>query len=351
MKNPSSSSPRILIVKPSSLGDILHTLPLLRTLRAAHPSAFIAWIVEGAFQEVLEGDPDIDEVIVVRTKKWRREFTLATAREIGDVLRRLRKERFDIAIDLQGLVKSGVMAWLSGAKTRVGFHRADMREPVNALFMNRNAERARTGKHAVERGLALLEPLGIRDMKLEYGYRVSEADAESARIFFEEHEPRGPLVALNAGYGFPTKAWALEKYAALGDRLMGELGCSLLLTWGPGEREMAEEIAGKMKQAPWIPPATTIRQSAAFFQRCALFIGSDTGPMHLCDAVGVKCLVLMGPTEPARNGPFGPGHRVIQKDLPCKNCYKRRCDTVECMKRIEVEEVFEAASAMLAGKN
>ncbi len=341
------SSPRIAIIKPSSLGDIIHTLPLLKTLRRAFPSAYIAWVLEGAYQELLVDNKDLDEVIVIHTKKWRREVSLKSMEEIWSTIKKLRRLRFDIAIDLQGLLKSGVIAWLSNADMRLGFHKSNMREPINALFLNKTAEPAEPGKHAIERGLNLLKPLGIKEFQLHSEFPVSEKDKETAQAFFKEHHLNKPLVAINAGVGFPTKSWKWDRYAALADMLMEKRGCSILLTWGPGEREMVGNIAGQMKNSPLIPPATTVRQSAAFFKHCDLYIGSDTGPMQLSVALGVKCLVLMGSTDPLRNGPFGKENMVIQKDFHCKNCYKRKCDTVECMEAIQVQEVFEAASGML----
>lgn len=344
------SSPRIVIVKPSSLGDVIHTLPLLRTLRNEYPSAYIAWVLEGSFRELLDGNTDLDEVIVVHTKKWRRKINATTFREIRKAIRRLRELRFDIAIDLQGLLKSGVITWITNAKVRLGFHKTDMRESINAIFLNKRADPAKPDRHAIERSLDLLKALGIEDFKIHFGLDVSPKGETMAENFLGNQSHAGPLVAINPGFGFRTKAWGLEKYAVLGDMLMEKLNCAVLLTWGPGERNMVERIAETMKKTPWILPPTSIKQSFSFFRRCDLFIGSDTGPMHICTAFGVKTLVLMGPTAPLRNGPFGEGHTVIQKDLPCKNCYKRKCLTMECMKSILVDEVFEAASRIIDNK-
>lgn len=344
-----ASSPRILIIKPSSLGDIIHTLPLLRTLRNAFPSAYIAWVVDDAFREILAGESGLDEIISVRTKKWRREINLKTLAEIGRAIKGMRAGKFDIALDLQGLIKSGAIAWLSGAAARVGFHKSNMREPLCSLFINKTAEPARPGQHAIERGLALLKPLGVREFNCNYGLKAPVEHAEAAANFLEGKVSGKRLVAVNPGFGFQTKAWRLERYAALADMLIEKLDCAVLLTWGPREKEMVEKISGMMKGKPLIPPSTTINQSAGFFSHCDLFIGSDTGPMHLCSALGIRTLVLMGPTDPLRNGPFGEGHTVIQKDIPCRNCYKRKCPAnLECMESIQVEDVFAAASKILA---
>ncbi len=342
------SSPRIIIIKPSSLGDIIHTLPLLKTLRNEHPSAHISWVLEGAFRELLDGNKDLDEIILIHTKKWRREISAKTIGEIWQTIKKLRESRYDIAIDLQGLLKSGIITWLSNAKIRLGFHKSNMREPINALFLTKRAESARPQKHAIERNLDLLKSLGIHNFKIHFDLDFSSEGEKMAESFFSNLALNGSLVAVNPGFGFQTKAWGLEKYAALCDMLIEKLNCTVLLTWGPGEREMVEIITGKMKNTPLVSPSTTIKQSLSFFSRCDLFIGSDTGPMHVCAAIGVKTLVLMGPTDPLRNGPFGNEHTVIQKNLSCKNCYKRKCGTRECMESILVDEVFEAASKIIS---
>lgn len=338
------SRKKFLIVKLSSLGDIVHTLPVLRTLRENYPDAFIAWIVEEKVKAVLYGNPDLDELIVVRTKHWRRNGSIETLREIGGAVRRLRGHAFDVAFDFQGLLKSGVIARLSGARRRIGFHREDCRERLNVLFTNRKAPRIGKPIHVVDKNLALLKTLGIDRVHKQFPVRVPGTADEYIETFFEANPElaAGPVVAINPGVGFQTKRWEPRRFAELADRIAGELHGNPLFTWGPGERDMIEEITSQMSQRFWVAPPTDVHQSIALYRRLQLFVGCDTGPLHLCAVLGIPTVSLFGPTDPARNGPCGEGHRVVCKPLPCSFCYKRKCPTDnECMKEITVEEVFE----------
>ena len=335
---------KFLIVKLSSLGDIVHTLPVLRTLRENRPNAFIAWIVEEKVRDVLYGNPDLDELIVVRTKYWRRNGSFETLREVRNVVRRLRGHSFDVAFDFQGLLKSGVIARLSGARQRIGFHREDCRERLNVLFTNRKAPRIGKPIHVVDKNLALLKMIGIGRFHKQFPLRVPGAAEAYIENFFQDNPElaANPVVAINPGVGFQTKQWELQRFAELADRIAGELHCNPLFTWGPGERNMIAEITAQTTRRFWLAPPTDVHQSIALYRRLQLFVGGDTGPLHLCAALGIPTVSLFGPTDPARNGPCGDGHRVVCKPLPCSFCYKRKCPTDnECMKEITVEEVFE----------
>lgn len=332
---------KFLIVKLSSLGDVVHTLPVSRTLRENYPHAFIAWVVEERVQDVLRGNPDVDELIVVRTKYWRRRWNLETFREIGAIFRRIRGLSFDYVFDFQGLLKSGVIAFLSGAPNRIGFHRRDCREFLNTLFINRKAPYIGKKTHVVDKNLFLLKAVGIQRFHKQFPINIPPHDV--IENFFEDNPElsQNPIVAINPGVGFKTKQWKLRRFAELADRIAGELECHILFTWGPGEKEKIDFIGSQMTQRFWVAPPTTVAQSATLYRRLQLFVGCDTGPLHLCAALGIPTVSLFGPTDPARNGPFGNGHQVVYNTLPCSFCYKRKCPTHnECMEEIQVESVF-----------
>jgi lipopolysaccharide heptosyltransferase I len=336
---------KILIVKLSSLGDIVHTLPVLRTLRENFPNAHISWIVEEKNQDLLYKNPDLDELIVARTKQWRRRWSPETFREITATLRAIRGRRFDAVFDFQGLAKSGVIAWLSGAPNRFGFHREDCREFLNTLFINRKAPRFGKAAHVVEKNLALLKLLGDLPIHREFPLTIPDAAENRVKNFFDDHPEiaNRPIVAINPGVGFKTKQWELPRFADVADRVAGELACHVLLTWGPGEEEKVRRIANAMRHKYWLAPATDIHQSIALYRRLDLFVGCDTGPLHLCAALGVPTVSIFGPTDPIRNGAYGTGHVAVYKTLPCSFCYKRKCPTQnECMDQVSAEEVFEA---------
>lgn len=339
-----ASPKRFLIVKLSSLGDIVHTLPVLRTLRENYPKAFIAWVVEEKVKDVLYRNPDLDELIVVRTKYWRRHWSFQTFGEIRQVIRRIRGFSFDTVFDFQGLFKSGVIAFLTGAPNRIGFHRADCRELLNILFINRKAPYVGKKAHVVEKNLALLKTIGVEKFHYQFPIEIP-GEADGYIEAFLKNNPElieNPVIAINPGVGFKTKRWKLERFAELADRIAGELGHHIIFTWGPGEKKTIDAITSRMSQRFWVAPPTTVHQSMALYRHLNLFIGCDTGPLHLCAAMGVPTVSIFGPTDPVRNGPYGCGHEVVYKTLPCSFCYKRKCPTKnECMEEVQVEEVFE----------
>jgi lipopolysaccharide heptosyltransferase I len=335
------------------MGDVLHTLPAARSLRKAYPNAFIAWLVEEKCQDLLHGNADIDAIITVRLKHWRKRWNLTNFRALTDALGRLRQHKFDYALDFQGLLKTAALSLLCGARTRIGFHASECREPLSAWCMNRRAPRTGAQTHVVEKNLALLAQVGVRDTVREFPLNIP-AEAESHIVGYCKSRPEltaQPIVAINPGVGFRSKRWDLKKFAQLADRISAELACNILLTWGPGEEHLVRAIGDGMTRPHWLAPPTSVHQSAALFRRLALLVSCDTGPMHLCSALDVPTVSLFGPTDPARNGPFGANHRVVTKPQPCSFCYKRTCPTEnECMREISVDMVFDAVKKNLAAQ-
>ncbi|MFV1950851.1 MAG: lipopolysaccharide heptosyltransferase I [Nitrospinota bacterium] len=343
---------RILIVKLSSIGDVVHALPVLKTLRKNYPGAYIAWVVESKAREILEGNKDLDEIIVVSTGKWRKKLNLSTINEIISRIKVLRNKRFDLAIDIQGLVKSGVIAYLSGARVRIGFNRSDAREPLNRLFMTTNPPPIGKDIHVIDKNLSLLRSLGLNSFRKEFTIQTSPADERYIDDFIRSRniDPENGLIAVNPGIGFKTKGWGGKNYAELSNRIMDELNKKVMLTWGPGEEGLVSDISNMMHHKPVTPPLTTLKQATALLRRCEMFIGSDTGPLHIAAAIDIPTVAIFGPTDPIRNGPYGDNHAVIHKNLSCSGCYKRRCRTMECMKGITVEEVYRAVKEKIGDK-
>jgi heptosyltransferase I len=336
---------RILIVKLGSIGDIVHTLPVLRTLRVRFPKAFIAWAVEEKLADLLYENPDLDEVIIISTKRWRKNLSLATFSEVIGTVRSLREKSFDIVLDFQGLIKSGVVSFLTGAKSRAGFSRKDCREKANALFTNRKARPFIKTGHVVDKNLSLLKKFQIEKFEIKFSLKSSPEAETSIRSFCDNNADffQKPVAAVNPGVGFQTKQWALDRFAKIADRVFRELNLNILLTWGPGEKEKVEEIASQMKEKCLIAPPTTILESIALYQKLDLFIGGDTGPLHICAALDVPTVSIFGPTDPGRNGAYGPIHTTAFKKISCSFCYKRKCPTQnECLLELKEEEVFEA---------
>ncbi len=338
---------KILILKFSAMGDVVHTLPVAATLRKALPDAHIAWMVEEHFRDILYGNPDIDEVIPLRAKVWRKNWNAKSLAEILDTIKTLRRHKFDLVFDLHGLIKSGIIAKLSGAPTRVGFHRSDCKEKFSALFTNQKGPCMAGGLHVVDMYLTLLQAtLGkvaeIKNFPLQV---PDEADGKVAH-FFDQHPNLStrPIIGINPGAGFESKQWQIVRFAQLADRISEELSCSIMLTWGPGEELKAQQISGHMQQKNWIAPPTSILESIALYKRMALLVSCDSGPLHLGAALGIPTVSIFGPTDPVRNGAYGVNHETVYKILSCSFCWKKTCPlrTKECMDQVTVDEVFRA---------
>jgi lipopolysaccharide heptosyltransferase I len=307
--------PRIALVRLSSLGDVVHALPVASALRRLRPDAHLVWVVERRERAVLADNADLDGLIDVDTRLWRREFrrpggTRSVVIKVGGLVRRLRAARFDAAIDLQGLWKSGVITRLTGAPLRVGFATADCRERANTLFTNRRVPIPAGARHVVEANLALLAGLGLDPAAggppVFSVPRDGAAEAVVEMYLAEEGlKPEAPLIVLNPGSGGEVKRWAIEAYRRLGDEAALRLQARVLLSWGPGEEPLARAIAHGMRVAALVPPPTSIPELIALLRRASLVVGGDTGPIHLAAALGVPTVGLYGPTSARRNGPFG----------------------------------------------
>ncbi|MBN1515820.1 lipopolysaccharide heptosyltransferase II [Candidatus Sumerlaeota bacterium] len=347
----------ILIIKLSAIGDVIHTLPCLDALRRAKPDARIAWLVQAPSDQLLRGHPQLDEVLLYPRKEW--SAPLGFMRGVAPFRRMLRERRFDAAIDFQGLTKSGFLAWLSGAPRRIGFGDADGKREFNGLFINEPVSPAPDEKNIIKRNLALLRPLGIEAKAREARAVLQPPDAalEAIEAFWREQGLRdgARLIGLNPGAGWPTKQWPLEHFARIGARAEREFGRRALIFWGPGEREMAEEIARQMQEAgasPVIGPRTSLMELAALLMRCAAFVAGDTGPLHMAAALGVPCVALFGASDGERNGPLSSDSRTLQNcGLDCVPCWKRRCNHssafCECMASLHPDAVFEALRDLL----
>jgi lipopolysaccharide heptosyltransferase I len=315
-----AAAPRIALIKLSSLGDVVHALPVAATLRAARPAARLAWIVERREAAVLQGHPALDEIIVADTRGWRRArgaaALAAAAREALALRRRLAWERFDVTLDLQGLLKSGLIAAACRAPVRVGFDRRASREPLATLFGNRHVQPPPSARHVVERYLALLAPLGIAERRLEFALPIVPASEAAMEDWLAGQglKPQRRLVVLNPGAGRADKRWPVEHFAALASRLAQEAAAHVVVAWGPGEELAARAIvAGSASAGPraLLAPRTDLPALIALLRRASVMVAADTGPLHLAAALGTPCVGLYGPTSPERNGPYGAGHRAL----------------------------------------
>jgi lipopolysaccharide heptosyltransferase I len=306
------------LIKLSSLGDVVHALPVAATLRARVPGAHLTWIVERREAEVLRDHPALDALVAVDTRRWRRARGL---RDIADVVtavrqtrRRLRAAAFDVALDLQGLLKSGVLAAATRAPLRIGFAARRCREPLAALFTNRRVEPPPAARHVVDQHLALLGPLAVTEPVREFHLPRDYAAEARTDAFLAERGlvPGRRLVVLNPGAGRVDKRWPVERFRVLAERLGEDPDAVVVVVWGPGEEPAARRIAPAANGRAVCAPPTSLDELVALLRRASVLVAADTGPLHLAAALGTSCVGLYGPTSAVRNGPYGTGHRCLQ---------------------------------------
>ena len=330
---PVSAADRLLVIRLGAVGDVLRTLPALHLIRRTYTSVHVAWIVEDLSRDLLEGHPEIDQVIPFPRREFaaeaRRPHRLAARlRNLG---RELRRHRFTIAVDFQGSLKSGILSLLSGAKARLGFAPGHARE-MSSLFANRWVRPRTRWMNRVERNLLMSEALGASGDEIIMNLPETEAEGREAETILREVAPGGqPLVVLSPGTSRRQayKRWPVDRFARLAARLRGRLGAIPLVAWGPGEEGMASGIVRASGGAAVLSPAIGLRALAALLRRASLFVGADTGPMHLAWGVGCPVVALFGPTDPRLNAPLGEYHVVLRGD--------RTTDA------ISTDEVFGAA--------
>ncbi len=351
--------PRVALIRLGAMGDCVYTFPVVSALKARFPEGEIVWIVEARNQDIPRLHPGVDEVIVVDTNRWRQEFFSGMlgrmAGEVGGIRRSLRQRTFDMALDPQGLIKSGTIAWLIHAPVRIGFARVACREGINVLFTTHRVEPP--DGHIVRKNLSLLSPLGIKVQSPDFGIRVSR-DAEAKILTTLQQAGIGPgdqVVGIHPGVGHHRKRWDPDRYAKVGDRLQQREGVRVVLTAGPGEEALARRVAAQMRIGPVVMPPLRAGELAALLSRCDLFIGGDTGPLHLAAALGCRTVAIYGPSDPVRVAPVGEGHTMLKKPCACGwkpgLYFNRRCPDVPCLGAITVGEVAASATAMLASRS
>jgi lipopolysaccharide heptosyltransferase I len=320
---------RLLIVRLGALGDIVHALPALAALRRTFPEARIDWLVDARHRAVLDLVSGLTNVLVVNTtQQWSR---------LPFAVRDLRATRYDIALDLQGLLKSAVLARASAARRVLGFERTALREPLAARFYSELCPVDDRG-HVVRKNLTLAEAAGAVPGPIVFPFVVPPLPSGV--------EP--PYALINPGAGWPNKQWPPDRFGALAAWICATYGLRSLVAWGPREETLAASVVEHSKGSAQLAPRTSIGDLLAIAKAARLVISGDTGPMHLAAAVGTPLVGLFGPTNPVRNGPFDPADVSVDRFNGCICHHQRRCrrDTA-CIATITLEEVQAAVERRL----
>jgi lipopolysaccharide heptosyltransferase I len=340
---------RILIVRLGALGDVVHAIPVAAALRRAFPDARIDWLVSAKHREILDLVPVIDRRLVINDRGDATDGSSLVA-----AVRELRRGRYDVAIDLQGLIKSALLARSSGAPRVVGFSWRYARERAARLFYTEACDPGRGGlydpretRHVVDINLLLLGVLGVTTLKPEFP--IEEVDSGAARAMREQMG--GRYVLLNPGAAWPNKRWPPSRLAAIAVQLRERHGLMSVVLWGPGEEALAHDVVAAAGGAAVLSPRTTIADLVALARHAALLVSGDTGPTHIAAAVGTPIVGIYGPTRPARNGPMSPLDIVVSRDAACQCHHLRRCQLDRmCLLDIEVGEVAAAVDRRLAAE-
>ena len=339
----------ILIVKLGSIGDIVHTLPALAAIRHELPHARVVWAAERRSAEILRDHPMIDELIEIDTRGLRNlrriEDSLPAA---ASQIRQLRKFKFDVALDFQGLMKSGLVAKLSGAKERWGFSGKDLREPASRVFLT-NIARVVEGCHIIQKNLELVRKslsIPVPTADFEFPIKTGPADKAEANQIASAAGPR--FLILNPAGGWVTKLWPPENFAHLADALWNRMGIRAVVVTGPNEGEVAAAVRRASNSGSIIFSQPSLKGFYELARLASLYVGGDTGPTHIAVAAGTPVVGLFGPTEWWRNGSPNPEDICVERlDIECRvNCHRRKCSNWICMNS-DVDTVYNACERRL----
>jgi heptosyltransferase-1 len=345
---------RVLIVKMSALGDIIHALPVLDYLHHVSPGIEVDWVVEEPFLNILEGNPLISRLHVVRTKVWRKHpFSSATWGEIEHVKRALRERDYDMVFDIQGNLKSGLVDWLTGAENRIGFARPNLQEKFNLLFTSRQIPVRRQDQHITDQYLRMVSVCYGKDfasLRLASDIYTSPEDDESARALLATLAD-GLIFLFHCGTTWETKFWHPEGWTEVGRNLLKYyVDSTILLSWGnEKERSVATAIAAGIGPGARVIDRYSLKGFTALLKKVDLVLGGDTGPIHIAAAVGTPTVSLYRASDGRRSGPRGPGQVIIQSQMDCSPCFRTACDRDEaCRRSITPASVMQAVEKALS---
>jgi len=323
-----------LIVRLGALGDIVHAIPVVAALREAYPTARIGWLAHPRFTPLLHLVEGLDRVHALERRSG------------AQAIREVRRERYDVCLDLQGLLKSAAVARLSGARRVIGFQRSLLRESAAVLAYSETGGDG--GGHVIDKNLSLLALLGITTRARRFPLRVPETPVVPCTRQILGIGSGEPFALVNPGAAWPNKRWPAERFGAVARRVRERLGLRTAVLWGPDEATVAASVSRASGGAAAMAPQTTMVEMLALTRASRVVVSGDTGPLHLAAAAGTPVVGVYGPTPPGRNGPWDPRDVVVSSHDACACVFKRQC-TAEawCLERITVDAVTDAVLARL----
>ncbi len=336
----------ILLIKPSSLGDVVMALPALSALRRSFPQARIHWLIRPEFAPLIEGHPHVDEIILFDrrflAKAW---HSVAAGRGLLSLVCELRRRRFDAVLDLQGLFRTGLLAWLSGSRQRFGPHWREMAH----LFYTTSVPPRLEWAHVVDYYLKLVETMGASDLRAEFVLPEKPAARAAARDLLLRHKIDLDRYAIVIpGSAQTSKCWPVERFAALADRLASEHGLVVAATGGKAEKDMIEKIRSLAQHPPVnLASQTTLPELAEVLRGAKLVVSNDTGPGHIAAALGRPLVMMFSWSNPLRVGPYGRPQCIVARDADKRGLANRSRDPRHSIQHITLDEVYGKAVEQL----
>ena len=339
----------ILIIKTSSLGDVIHALPSAVALRRLYPQAKISWLVNRPFADILIGNPVLDEVIIIEQQRFTRGSLSERYAYFKTVRRDLKARQFDLVLDLQGLLKSSILALMTGCKNRYGYW--ELRE--GSWLVSKAIKGEYAYGHVIQRYLDVVRYFGSEVEHPEFVLpNLQPEHLKITALLQAKAVQPGNFIVVAPGTSWPSKEWPLEHYVVLIKKLLRK-GYQVVLVGAKADQPKADFITTRVNNVNLVDftGATNLRELMALFQQASLYVSGDTGPLHIAVATGLPVVAMYGPTKAERTGPYGIKSRVLTSKILCSPCRKRECTPLVCMSNILPEEVFQACEDFLKLKN
>ncbi len=352
---PSTAVPeKILVIRLSAIGDAVRTAPAVYAIRRTFPDAVIHWLVEDRCADILTDFPMVDKLKLVPRRIWKKMGILKRISSFFCFIRKLRRENYDLVVDFHGILKSGLYGRLSGCKRRIGYPKEIAKE-WNTLFTNEKIPAVSGPLSRYTRNFLMARYFDTNVTEINPGLPVSSDDKQIAQDFLAKYG----IGLQSAVFLYPGtsargryKRWAPGNYAKLSDMIQLKLQMPVLIGWGPGEEEIVDQLMENASEAPVILPATTMKELAAFIGASRVFIGGDTGPMHIASLMGTPVVTIFGPSDPVINKParFTP-FRIVTASVDCSPCRNKKCSHLKCLTAVTPNMVMDSLKAVLSEQN